>query len=585
MEILLTIFIIAVITIIVAILIMCIIAAWCYCPKKEEIPMKDRTVKAIKFLKAQKHPGKDLLIPRIIMQTNETDRVPPGMFKAMKTIIDLNPEYEYRYYSDESAQEYLRSHYGHRVVNAYNDLIPGAYKADFFRYCFLYMNGGVYLDCGMVCIVPLRKIVKPNDTFISAEDNGSNFVYNAFMCSTKGNCIVGKAIELCLLNIESRDLTDDMLNITGPGLLGKAFRHIVKEIPNCDVDYDAGIKLLRHRSAGVLKADPKNYSGEIDHKELVCLKTKYPEYAEERQWYNTKKHYGELWWNKDIYYSKRQITEVDLRCPPKAAPPENERILVRVPDDRSGKYKKKHQKIPRIIIQTNESSEVPKKMFESMKSVRDMNPDYDYRYYNQERRRKYIVRHFGHDLLDVYDCMIPGAFRADLFRYCFLYHTGGVYVDSGMVCKSRFKKVFRHDDVFVLPEDDGAGRPCNGFMACAPEHPIILAMIEKIIKNVKRRDYCESSLHITGPALFKGVFLDYIGDEAKPDCDYGKGIRLIRHRSARTISGDPCVSPGEIDSDGTLILMTKYPLYHLDMIWYHDQPHYDTMWNIRQVYR
>ena len=42
------------------------------------------------------------------------------------------------------------------VLNAYDSLIPGAYKADLFRYLVLYREGGVYLDCKSSTIIFLK---------------------------------------------------------------------------------------------------------------------------------------------------------------------------------------------------------------------------------------------------------------------------------------------------------------------------------------------------------------------------------------------------------------------------------------------
>ena len=120
----------------------------------EDAPEK-RMVMAIKYLPPRTFLEIPQKIPRIIHQTHTRNEIPDNMQEAMETIISLNPEYEYRYYSDEDCRDFILKYLGSRVAKAYDSLIPGAYKADLFRYCVIYIKGGVYLDSGFVAINPL----------------------------------------------------------------------------------------------------------------------------------------------------------------------------------------------------------------------------------------------------------------------------------------------------------------------------------------------------------------------------------------------------------------------------------------------
>jgi mannosyltransferase OCH1-like enzyme len=335
-------------------------------------------------------------------------------------------------------------------------------------------------------------------------------------------------------------------------------------------------------SGEIIVANPDSDKAENDE---TFFQTKYAAYADERKWYNTKAHYGELWWSDKVFYSALNPDPQVAKCPKKVAPPVEEQILMRMAADIAPAVTAtSEQLIPRIIMQTNESYDVPKKMYDAMMTVSFKNPDYQYIYFDSERRKQYITDNFGSEMLEVYDTLIPGAFKADLFRYCFLFKTGGVYVDSGMVAKLSLSSLIKPDDQFLAPEDDGGKRVCNGFMCVAPNHPILQLTIDRVVENVRSHYYGQSSLQITGPILMGDVFFKVVKRKAEAETDYGNGVRLISHLSARTISGDVCVSPGEIRAGGQLFFMTKYPLYHLDMLWYHTKEHYDTLWNIRQIY-
>lgn len=249
------------------------------------------------------HDGRIQRIPKVIMQTNEKNLIPIGMYKAIKSILRNNPEYEYVYFDNEASRIYLQEEYGSRYLRAYDNLIPGAYKADFFRYCFLYRTGGIYLDTGMVSKIPFRNIIKPDDEFISPEDNGCGGIYNAFMCCISGHPIMKAAVKQCLHNIEKCFMGDDILEITGPDMLSSIFEKVVGKDVNPNTDYGNGIRLLYYRSPESKRSKTVKYKGEVFCDGEICLYAKYPTYKDDMKWYNTSKHYSILWKRNQVYKS------------------------------------------------------------------------------------------------------------------------------------------------------------------------------------------------------------------------------------------------------------------------------------------
>lgn len=77
----------------------------------------------------------------------------------MKLIND-NPEYEYNMFDDDESLKFIKENFKKEVADAYENVIPGAYKADLWRYCVLYIHGGVYLDIKNKVMKPLREIIK-----------------------------------------------------------------------------------------------------------------------------------------------------------------------------------------------------------------------------------------------------------------------------------------------------------------------------------------------------------------------------------------------------------------------------------------
>ena len=84
------------------------------------------------------------IIPLNIFQTWWTKEfLTPSMFESVNTIKTNNPKFNYQLFDDTDCCNFIQKNYGNDVLNAYNTLIPGAYKADLWRYCVLYKLGGI----------------------------------------------------------------------------------------------------------------------------------------------------------------------------------------------------------------------------------------------------------------------------------------------------------------------------------------------------------------------------------------------------------------------------------------------------------
>lgn len=291
-----------ILTIVVLILIVLIILTFCRCRQNRKSLRQSRGP-TIEILDRQprRNEKTDQRIPRVIMQTNQNKDVPVRMHQAMETICKQNPEYAYVYFDDERARAFLLEEYGDRYLKAYDDLIPGAYKADYFRYAYLCKRGGVYLDTGMVCIKPLREVIRPNDQFISPEDDGCGGIYNAFICSVPDHPIIKKCLDICLHNIESRYMGPDTLHITGPDMMAACFTAVVGKEVNPNLDYGNGIRLIYHRSAKSKRTEKFTNCGSVFNEGDVILHTKYIGYSEDMAWYHINEHYSILWKQGRVY--------------------------------------------------------------------------------------------------------------------------------------------------------------------------------------------------------------------------------------------------------------------------------------------
>lgn len=102
------------------------------------------------------------MIPKNLFQTYVSkEKIPSTVFE---NILKFAPEYNYYFFDDKQCRDFLYHHFIPKVLNKFDELKKGAHKADLFRYCILYIFGGVYLDVKTVLVKPLRDIFVENET-------------------------------------------------------------------------------------------------------------------------------------------------------------------------------------------------------------------------------------------------------------------------------------------------------------------------------------------------------------------------------------------------------------------------------------
>jgi len=248
--------------------------------KKNEIVIELET-----DVKLNKIIYKETSIPKVIMQTGKDDVITMANYNAILTFIELNPEFTYMYYDDNDIIKFLKSKFPKKYLDSYNKLVPGAYKADFFRYCFLYIYGGFYFDNKQINRNPINRFLNEQDLYLCLDINVTRY-YNAIMFSVPNHIVMKKCIEKCVKNIENKYYGESALEPTGPILLYQVAKEY-KPSFYYKLDY---LKLL--------DVNIRNKSVVMDNNNNVLVNICYKGY------YNKEKndnYYDKYWKNKQIY--------------------------------------------------------------------------------------------------------------------------------------------------------------------------------------------------------------------------------------------------------------------------------------------
>jgi mannosyltransferase OCH1-like enzyme len=92
------------------------------------------------------------VIPLNIYLTWSIKKLPQKMQENVDRMIKVNPEFNIQLFDCNERREFIKNNFSEDILTAYDTLKPGAYKADLWRLCILYINGGIYCDIKLNCI-------------------------------------------------------------------------------------------------------------------------------------------------------------------------------------------------------------------------------------------------------------------------------------------------------------------------------------------------------------------------------------------------------------------------------------------------
>jgi hypothetical protein len=185
--------------------------------------------------------------------------------------------------------------------------------------------------------------------------------------------------------------------------------------------------------------------------------------------------------------------------------------------------------IPKTIHQTFHREPWPQQIYDNISKIKEMNPGWDYRFYDDDDIMVFIEREYGSPIIDYYRRLNEdyGAARADFFRYLLMYKCGGVYLDIKATIDKPLDNVIVEDDRYLLSvwknrkdnqferwgihaelKDFDGGEFQQWHIVATPGHPFLKSVIEYVCRNI---DCYVPSIHgygafatlrVTGPVAY-----------------------------------------------------------------------------------
>ena len=147
--------------------------------------------------------------------------------------------------------------------------------------------------------------------------------------------------------------------------------------------------------------------------------------------------------------------------------------------------------IPKHIISTYvDKSKIPDKVYENIKTFA---PNYKHIIFDDKEIISFLKTYYSDDIVKTFHKLKKGAHKADLFRYCYLYIRGGIYIDIKTELIQNINTIFNKKNVHLYTVySDFGDIPTHiyqGIIASVPKNPIFLHLIEFIVQNKNPSTY------------------------------------------------------------------------------------------------
>ena len=261
---------------------------------------KLKTIKSIKFqIKDSYQP----VVPLNLYLTWSIKQLPPKMQENVDRMKKVNPEFNIQIFDCNERREFIKNNFPKDILIAYDTLKPGAYKADLWRLCVLYVNGGIYADIKLNCINNFKFIALTEREHLALDRSGywkkgQIGLFNALIVAKPKNELLLRCINKINENVKNKYYGFNFLYPTGPGLLGEQYIKMLRENESTmEAELDK-LDLCLDLSMGKEQIIFNN----------VAILEYYKEYRDEQELFAKTQHYAVLYELKQIYNEDRNIS-------------------------------------------------------------------------------------------------------------------------------------------------------------------------------------------------------------------------------------------------------------------------------------
>jgi mannosyltransferase OCH1-like enzyme len=176
------------------------------------------------------------------------ENCPPNLKTNLDKWRDFNPSYNFKYYDDDELHEWMETQTNKLIHSFFLKLNSGAGKADLFRICRLFYQGGIWIDADL----PAFDINKQKSDFSQCLDDNKGILVRNRKCdnprytliaSLPNNKLFEELIKLInqhiLYALKNKQQHITTIHITGPFVLHKLLtsKYALSDIKELKLNY------------------------------------------------------------------------------------------------------------------------------------------------------------------------------------------------------------------------------------------------------------------------------------------------------------------------------------------------------------
>ena len=165
-----------------------------------------------------------------IIQTWNTKKFHKNVESLRTKMMKQNPEFKFILFDNQELNNSVEEYFDKDVVKSYFKLKHYTPRADFWRYLMVHKFGCVYLDMDSLILKNISSFINSDKTYLTMEPNKIDFI-TWVLIFKKNDDILSTAGEMIIDNIQNKRFMNDVMNLSGPSLLSRAIRTVIKLEP------------------------------------------------------------------------------------------------------------------------------------------------------------------------------------------------------------------------------------------------------------------------------------------------------------------------------------------------------------------
>lgn len=192
---------------------------------------------------------------RIVQFWDDLGRLPQDVRVCMESWKELEKSgFEIQIFDESAAREFIRTHLGSRYENAFEKCYHPSMKSDYFRYSYIFVEGGFYIDAddeyhgteidhlfsdGRLKLQPFCYDIStnqmvPSSKFVNQKENKLSWIFyfnTTPLIAVRNHPIVERALLNATTSLE-QEFTGELPEVqasTGPGNLTRSIFEILSE--------------------------------------------------------------------------------------------------------------------------------------------------------------------------------------------------------------------------------------------------------------------------------------------------------------------------------------------------------------------